>query len=66
MEKLACKVKNMLEEKLSLFQELKFIFQKEKDCIVNIDIDSLWETIKQKKEIGTKIAMVRECIHSSF
>lgn len=66
MEKFACKVKNMLEEKLSLFQELKLIFQKEKDCIVNIDIDSLWKTIKQKKEVGLKIAMVRECILALF
>ncbi|MCK5541268.1 MAG: hypothetical protein KAI40_01145 [Desulfobacterales bacterium] len=66
MEKFACEVKNMLEKKLSLFQELKLIFQKEKDCIVNIDIESLWHTIKLKKEIGLKIVAQKERILALF
>ena len=66
MEKFACGVKNMLEEKLALFQELKKVFQREKDCIVNIDIDLLWHTIKLKKDIGLKIATLKERILSLF
>ena len=66
MEKFACKVKNMLEKKLSLFQELKLIFQREKECIVNIDIDLLWHTIKLKKEVGSKIAVLKESIFALF
>ena len=66
MEKFACDVEEVLKEKLFLFKELKNIFQKEKDCIINIDIDSLWKTINQKKEIGSKIAMLSEKILSIF
>jgi flagellar biosynthesis/type III secretory pathway chaperone len=66
MEKFACTLKDMLEEKLSLFQELKFIFQKEKDCIVNVDIDLLWHTVKLKKDLGLKIAALKEQILSLF
>ena len=66
MEKFACKVNKVLEESLFLFQELKDIFLLEKDCIVNIDIESLWKTIEQKKEIGLKIAMLKEKILSMF
>jgi hypothetical protein len=66
MEKFACKVKKLLEEKLALFQELKKVFQREKDCIVDIDIDLLWHTIKLKKDIGLKIATLKERILSLF
>lgn len=66
MEKFACKIKNLLEEKLFLFQDLKKVFQQEKDCIVNIDIDSLWHTITLKKKIGLKIAEQKERILSLF
>jgi len=66
MEKFACTFKNMLEEKLSLFQELKYVFQKEKECIVNVDIESLWHTVKLKKDLGLKIATLKEQILSLF
>ncbi|MCK5313258.1 MAG: flagellar export chaperone FlgN [Desulfobacteraceae bacterium] len=66
MEKFACEVEDVLKEQLFLFKELKNIFQKEKDCIVKIDIDSLWKTIKQKKEIGSQIAMLSERILALF
>ena len=66
MEKFACEVENMLEDKLFLFKELKNIFLKEKDCIVDIDIDSLWKTIEQKKKIGSKLAILREKILLMF
>lgn len=66
MENFACTLKNMLEEKLSLLQELKFVFQKEKECIVNVDIESLWYTVKLKKDLGLKIATLKEQILSLF
>ena len=66
MEKFACEVGEVLEEKLFLFKELKNIFQKEKDCIVDIDIESLWKTIEQKKKTGSKIALLREKILIMF
>ncbi len=66
MEKFAHEVENVLKDKLFLFKELKNIFLKEKDCIVDIDIDSLWKTIEQKKEVGTRLALLREKILSMF
>ncbi len=66
MEKFAWKVEKLLLENLSLFKELKEVFLKERDCIVNIDIESLWKIIKQKKEIGLAIALLREKFFSIF
>ncbi len=66
MEKFASDVKNLLEQELFLFKSLKKVFQKEQHCIVNIDIDSLWHTIKEKKDLGLKIRELKEQLLSLF
>lgn len=55
MEKFADKVGNLLEEKLFLYKKLQSILEKEKHYIIDMDIDCLWETIAQKKQIVLKL-----------
>jgi len=55
MEILACTIEDLLERELSLYKELQDILEKEKNYIVDMDIDSLWETISQKKQIFLKL-----------
>jgi flagellar biosynthesis/type III secretory pathway chaperone len=62
MEKIAQKIEKLLEEKLFLYQELQSILEQEKTYIVNMDIDSLWDTISQKKNLILRIEDARQNI----
>ena len=62
MEKIACDIAQMLNEKLALYKKLNAILQREKDCIVNIDIDALWKISGEKKKIVLKIHGLKEKI----
>jgi hypothetical protein len=62
MEKIAQKIEKLLEEKLVLYQELQTVLEQEKTYIVNMDVDSLWVTISQKKTMILKIEDVRQKI----
>ncbi|MDA3791459.1 MAG: flagellar protein FlgN [Desulfobacula sp.] len=55
MEKFAREVKDILEEKLSLYKELQSVLEKEKIYIVDMDVDSLWKIIALKKQIVLKL-----------
>ncbi len=65
MEKIACDIAQMLNEKLSLYKKLNALLQREKDCIVNIDIDALWKISGEKKKIVLKIHGLKEKIIES-
>ncbi len=62
MEKIAQKIEKLLEEKLFLYQELQSILEQEKTHIVNIDVDSLWVTVSQKKSLILRIEDARQKI----
>lgn len=66
MENFACAIENMLQEKLLLYQELKKIFEQEKKYIVDMNVDSLWETLERKKQLALEILGIRERIFSLF
>jgi len=62
MEKIAQKIEKLLEKKLFLYQELQSVLEQEKTHIVNMDIDSLWSTISQKKNLILSIEDARQKI----
>lgn len=62
MEKIARKIEELLEEKLFLYQKLQSILEQEKIYIVNMDIDSLWITVSQKKSLILGIEDARQKI----
>ena len=63
MEILACTIEELLEEELALYKELQSILEKEKHYIVDMDIDCLWETTAQKKQIILKLAPIDKKVH---
>nr|NJM03818.1 flagellar protein FlgN [Desulfobacula sp.] len=60
--KIAHKIEELLQEKLSLYQELQRILELEKTYVVKMDIDSLWVTISQKKALALAIEDIRQNI----
>ncbi len=66
MEKFACEIENMLQEKLLIYKELKKIVEQEKNYIVDMNVDSLWEMAGQKKQLASEIVQIRGRIISLF
>lgn len=66
MEKFACEIEKLLQEKLSLYKELKKIFEQEKNDIIDMNLDSLWEKTDRKKQLALEIVHTRERIFSLF
>ena len=59
MEKFAYKLENLFQEKFFLYKELKKVLEKEKDYIVEIDVDSLWKMTDRKNQIASEIEQIR-------
>ena len=66
MEKLAEKIGNILEETLSSYKELQRVLELEKGYIIEMSIDSMWETIARKKQIALKLGKLKEKIQPLF
>jgi hypothetical protein len=62
MEKFACEMEKLLEEKLALYKELKKIVAQEKNHIVDMNVDSLWKMTDRKKQLASEIVQIREQI----
>lgn len=64
MEKFACEIEKLLQEKLLLYKELKKMIEQEKKHIVDMNVDSLWKITDRKKQIASEIVQIRERIVS--
>jgi len=62
MEKFACEMEKLLQEKLLLYKELKKIVEQEKNHIVDMNVDSLWKITDRKKQLTSEIVQIREQI----
>lgn len=54
-----------LYEKIFLYNDLLLCFKKEKEALVNMDIDRLWNISKEKDELCSKIDSIRQKIFSA-
>jgi flagellar biosynthesis/type III secretory pathway chaperone len=54
-----------LYEKIFLYNDLLLCFKKEKDALVNMDMDNLWNISKEKDELCSKIDSIRQKIFSA-
>jgi flagellar biosynthesis/type III secretory pathway chaperone len=54
----------LFQEKLMLYQELAEVLTKEKQWIVNADVDELWRVSDAKRAIASKIDVIRTRILS--
>lgn len=60
MEKITHTIQEMLQEKLSLYTELNKILTKERAFIVDMNVNSLWKSTEEKKQLIYKIEIVKE------
>ena len=52
-------IEEMIRQKLELYRQLNTIMEKERDYIVDMDVDSLWKSSEEKKKISRKITLIR-------
>jgi len=62
MKKVTYTIESLLQKKLGLYKELTSILQQEKEHIVNMTVDSLWDLAGQKKQIASDIQKIKNSI----
>lgn len=60
MENITHRLAYMLKKKLSIYRELNELLVKEREAIVNIDVDALWQNAGIKKTLAKKIQELRQ------
>ncbi len=60
MEKFTEKITSMLQEKLSLYQELINVLEVEKKYIVEMDVAGVWAVTDQKKQLISGLEKIKE------
>ena len=58
-------LKELLYQQIMLYSDLVDCFQKERELLMNIDLDQLWAISKEKEETCSKVKSVQEKIVSS-
>lgn len=64
MEGFTCRLESLLREKLSCYRQLSAVFEAERGHIVAMEVDALWRTAEDKKQLAAKIDQIRERILS--
>ncbi len=60
MEKIACDMLNLLQQKFVLYCDLVSLMAKERDYIINMDIESMWSACLEKKKIAIDIEKLKK------
>ena len=58
-------LKDLLGQQIILYSDLVSCFQKERELLMNIDLDQLWAVSKEKEETCSKVKSIQEKITSS-
>ncbi|MBW2338783.1 MAG: flagellar export chaperone FlgN [Deltaproteobacteria bacterium] len=59
-------LEGLFHKKIILSNDLLHCLKKERESLINIDLDSLWSISKEKEEICSKIESIREDIVSTL
>ena len=59
-------LKDLFYEKILLYQDLVECLKKERDILINTDMDALWEIADEKQSIVSRIETVRDQILSAL
>ena len=52
-------VEKLFYQKIMLYHDLLHCFEREKEALINIDLDKLWKISKEKEELCSKIQSLR-------
>ncbi len=64
MENIAASLEKLFLEMLGSFNTLKAVCEQEKNSLSDIDIDTLWKTVAQKKTLTAQLQNIRENVFS--
>ena len=59
-------LERLFYRKIMLYNDLLHCFEKEREYLINIDLDRLWNISKEKEKICSRIASIREEIVSTI
>lgn len=59
-------LENLFHEKILLYQDLAECLKKERDVLINTDMDALWEIADEKQSVVSRIEAVRDKILSAL
>jgi hypothetical protein len=59
MENFTRDIETLLTRKLSLYHRFNLLLEEEKQFIINMDVESLWQSAETKKKIANEIIEVR-------
>ena len=65
-EKIIQTLENLIYEKIILYNDLLHCLEKERETLIKIDMDDLWDISKEKEEICSKVNAVRQEIISTL
>lgn len=65
-EKIFQNLENLIYEKIILYNDLLHCLERERETLIKIDMDNLWDISKEKEEICSKINAVRQEIISTL
>lgn len=65
-EKIFQKLENLIYEKIILYNDLLHCLERERETLIKIDMDNLWDISKEKEEICSKVSTVRQEIISTL
>ena len=64
MEKFTADIENALNEKLALYRQMNDLLRLEREYIIAMDVDALWKTAEQKKQMTDQILTLRQSIQN--
>lgn len=65
-ERILQSLESMIYEKIILYNDLLHCLEKERETLINIKLDDLWEISNEKEEICSKISALRQEIISTI
>ncbi len=65
-ERIIQALENLIYEKIILYNDLLLCLEKERETLIKIDMDDLWEISKEKEEICSKVSAIRQEIISTL
>lgn len=59
-------IEKLIYEKILLYDDLLHCFMEERDSLINLNLDNLWQISNEKEEICSKIGSIRQEIISAI
>lgn len=66
MENFADEIEKLINDKLSLYGKIYDLLIEEKSYVAQVDVESLWKTVAEKKSLAYRVELIRHKIADLF